>query len=151
MTGTCSRHPAEEAGEPDDGDEGRTEDRGRDDSFPGILFRPGFANVCLCYLFVLSFFLSPAALLFSFLFAERGDSRILTHYYFVRTTIALLVIGFCMSGLMIVLGAVFSSLLILTGVTLFAATAALTLIRCVSGLIFALRCKAPRNYKSYFV
>ncbi|MBN9669279.1 hypothetical protein [Roseibium aggregatum] len=148
MTGMSSRHPSKKTGEPVAGNEG---DWAKDDSFPGVFFKPSFRNICLCYLSLLTFFLSPVALLFAFLFAERGGSRLQAHYFFIRTTFALLVIGFCLAGLMVVLGAVLSTVLILAGVVLFVLSAALTLVRCASGLVFALRSEAPRNYKSYLM
>ncbi len=115
------------------------------------LTRPGFGNVCLCNLFALSVFLAPVALLFAFRFAEHGERELNSHYYYIRTTIALLVIGLCLAGLMVVLGAGFSSPLILGGLALFLATALLTAVRCARGCLRALRREAPNNYKSYLL
>lgn len=118
---------------------------------PAALVRPGFVNICLCYLLVLTAVLSPLALLFSFLFAEAGGARLHAHYFYIRTTIALLVIGFCLACLMIVVGAVMSTVLILVGLALLALTAALTLARSCNGFFHAFRAEAPRNHSTYFI
>ncbi|MCV0426681.1 MAG: hypothetical protein K5905_14525 [Roseibium sp.] len=123
----------------------------RQKSLTGSLFGPGFGNICLCYLLIVSTFLSPLALLFAFLFAEPHETRFHAHYFYIRTTVALFVIGFCAGCLMIVLGADISSTLILTGLVLLAFTIVVTLARCARGILSAMRGKAPQNYKSYFI
>ncbi len=115
------------------------------------LITPGRANVGLCYLLTLSAVLSPAALLFAVLFAEPENGSLHQHYYYLRTTIALLVIGFSAGSLLIVFGASLSSLLILAGLALLTLTALLTLLRCLSGFVCAFRSLPLRNYKSYFI
>ncbi|MES0879986.1 hypothetical protein [Roseibium sp. SCP14] len=115
------------------------------------LIGPGLSNVCLCYVLILSALLSPVALLFSFLFAEPDETRVFAHYYYIRTTVAVLVIGVCVGTLMIVLGAGISSTIILAGLLLLALTLILTAMRCIRGLFSAMRGKAPQNYKSYLV
>ena len=115
------------------------------------LFGPGFGNICLCYLLIASTLLSPLALLFAFLFAEPDEIRFHAHYFYIRTTVALLVIGSCAGCLMIVLGADVSSDLILGGLALMALTVVVTFARCIRGLFNAIRGKAPQNYKSYFI
>lgn len=145
MSGMSSRHPSDGPGPP----AGSAGEKPR--SLPAALVRPGFTNICLCYLLVLSAVFSPLALLFSFVFAEAGGAPLHAHYFYIRTTIALLVIGFCLSCLMIVLGALMSTVLILTGLALLALTAALTLARSCSGFFHAFRSQAPRNYSTYFI
>ncbi|MES0809438.1 hypothetical protein ABLO27_08160 [Roseibium sp. SCPC15] len=117
----------------------------------GRLIGPGLSNICLCYILILSALLSPIALLFAFLFAEPDETRVYAHYFYIRTTVALLVIGVCIGCLMIVLGASISSSVILAGLVLLALTLGLTVIRCIRGFFSAMRGKAPQNYKSYFV
>lgn len=145
MTGTSSRHPMDELTGTDSGDKRK----------PGkpisVFARPGFGNICLCYVLVLSAFLSPVALLYAFLFADAGPHRFHAHYYYLRTTVALMVIGFSLGCLLIVLGATFSTGLILAGLVLLLLTAVLTLARCLTGLIGAVRRTPPRNYGSYLV
>ncbi|TYC52809.1 hypothetical protein FMN50_16580 [Rhodobacterales bacterium] len=140
-----SRHPADEPGTPA-GAAGQPPQH----SSPSLV-RPGFGNACLCYLLVLSALLSPLALVFAFLFAEPHAPPLQAHYFYIRTTIALMVIGFCLAVLMIVVGAVVSTFLILAGLALLALTAALTLARCCAGFIHAFRRRAPRNYRTYFI
>jgi len=145
MTGMSSRHPVNELNGPDSGD------RRKPGKLLSVFARPGSVNICLCYVLVLSAALSPVALFFAFLFADAGPHRFHAHYYYIRTTVALLVIGFSLGCLLIVLGASFSTTLILAGLVLLLLTAILTLARCLTGLFGALRGIPPRNYGSYFV
>ncbi len=115
------------------------------------LIKPGAVNICGCYLLAMSAFLSPLALLFAVLYAEPEHKDYQAHYFYIRTTIALMVIGFCLGSLMILLGVSQSSALILAGLVQLSLTAVLTLARCLSGLARALRGDPPRNYRSYFV
>ncbi len=115
------------------------------------LVKPGAVNICGCYLLAMSAFLSPVALLFATRFAEPELQHHRAHYFYIRTTIALLVIGSCLGILMIVLGASLSTLLILAGLTVLFLTAILTLARCLSGLVRTFRGLPPRNYRSYLV
>ncbi|MEM9629946.1 MAG: hypothetical protein AAGA50_01380 [Pseudomonadota bacterium] len=117
----------------------------------GRLIEPGLSNICLCYVLILSALFAPIALLFAFLFAEPDETRVYAHYFYIRTTVALLVIGVCVGCLMIVLGASISSSVILAGLFLLVLTIGLTVTRCIRGFFSALRGKAPQNYKSYFV
>lgn len=143
MAGLGSRHPADKmrrlAGS-GQGPSGRQR-RG--------MFSPGFGNVFLCYLLVCSLVLAPVALIFSVRFADSTEQRLFAHYFFIRTTIAVFVIGTCVSCLLILIGADLSSSLILAGLALLTITSALTLIRCFRGIFSALRGNSPRFYRSY--
>lgn len=146
MTGRRSRFPA--AGEPD---HRRGRQRRVARRLPAAVFRPGPANICLCHLLVASLALAPLALLFSFRHADPGGRWLESHYLYLRTSIALLVIGAGLGGLMILLGAPLSSLLMLGGLALVAATLLLTLARCCNGFYRALFGLSLRNPKSYLV
>lgn len=113
------------------------------------MFSPGFGNVFLCYLLVCSLVLAPVALIFSIRFADSTEQRLFAHYFFIRTTIAVFVIGTCVSCLLILIGADLSSSLILAGLALLTITSALTLVRCFRGIFSALRGNSPRFYRSY--
>lgn len=145
MTGLRSRHTANEPEQRATGD-------GKQKAFsPFGLFRPGSANICLCHLFVLTLLLSPIALGFAFLFAEQGGRWQQAHYHYLRTTIALLIIGLSAGGLMILLGASISSALMLAGLGLCAVAVLLCYTRSGLGFYSALRGSPLRNHRSYFI
>lgn len=144
MTGTRFRHPA---GGPDKTRRGN----GRKPAAFTSLSRPGYGNICLCYLLTLTVFLSPLALVMAIHFADIGPHAFRAHYFYIRTSVGLLVIGAGLGCLMIVLGASFSTALIFAGLAFVVLTVGLTLARGVTGLSRALRCRPPRNYRSYFV
>lgn len=121
------------------------------DKRTGGLFGSSFSNIVLCYAFIPTFFLSPLALYFAVTFSEPAEQRIFAHYYYIRTTIALMVIGGCTGSLMILLGADLSSLLILTGLTVVLLTAVLTILRCLKGFLCAFKGEPPRAYTSYLL
>jgi uncharacterized membrane protein len=118
---------------------------------PAALIRPGPVNICLCHLLVVSLVLAPLALAFAIRHAEPGGRRLESHYLYLRTSFAILVIGTGLGSLMILLGAPLSSLLMLAGLGLIAATLALTLARCGNGFCRALLGLPLRNPKSYLV
>ena len=103
----------------------------------------------VCYALILTVVLAPLALFLALHFSKRAEQTVFAHYYFIRTTVGLLVIGCCVGGLMVLMGADFSSSLILAGLAVFALTGFLTIARCVSGGVCALLGKAPRNYETY--
>jgi uncharacterized membrane protein len=145
MTGLRSRQTANEPEHRATGDE-------KQRTFsPFGLFRPGSANICLCHLLVLTLLLSPVALGFAFLYAEQGGRWQQAHYHYLRTTVALLVIGLSAGGLMILIGASISSALMLAGLGLCAATVLLNLARSLHGFYSALRGAPLRNHRSYFI
>lgn len=145
MTGSRSRHTANEP-------EHRASGDGKQKAFsPFGLFRPGSANICLCHLLVLTLVLSPIVLAFAFLYAEQGGRWQQAHYHYLRTTIALLVIGLSAGGLMILLGASNSTALMLAGLGLCAATVLLSFARSLHGFYSALRGSPLRNHRSYFI
>jgi uncharacterized membrane protein len=145
MTGLRSRHTASEQ-------EHRATGDGKQKAFsPFGLFRPGSANICLCHLLVLTILLSPIALAFAILYAEPGGRWLQAHYHYLRTTIALLVIGLGTGGLMILLGASISSALMLAGLGLCATTVLLSYARSLLGFCSALRGSPLRNHRSYFI
>ena len=115
------------------------------------LFAPGFANAVLCYACICVIFLAPAALLFSVQFAVHTEERLFSHYFYIRTTIALMVIGSSLGGIMIVLGAEISAHLILAGLLLTTLTGILAIARCIKGVAFALMRKSPPSYRSYIL
>ncbi|MCK7610921.1 hypothetical protein [Roseibium sediminicola] len=146
MTGRRSRFPA--AGEPD---HRRSRQRRTVYRFPATVFRPGPANICLCHILVASLALAPLALIFSVWYADPGARWLEAHYLYLRTSIALLVIGAGLGSLMILLGAPLSSLLMLGGLALIAATLLLTLARCCNGFFRTLFGRPLRDPKSYLV
>lgn len=141
----ATRHPVKDTRGP----ENRNGQRGRNRT--GTLFAPGFGNIVLCYAFVCSLLLAAAALLFAVNFADTSDRRLYAHYYYLRTTIALMVIGYCIGGLLILMGADYSSSLILAGLAIAASSTVLTFARCLNGTFCALRRVAPPGFKSYLV
>ena len=143
MTGLRSRHPADEPDHRRSG--GRT---GR--SLAGLL-SPGYTNTCLCYLLVAIVLPLPLALIFAIRFASCQEDRLQAHYLYLRTTIALLVIGAGTGALLILLGAPLSSLVMLAGLVLMAATLLLTVLRCCYGCYCAVRQQGLRNPHSFFV
>ena len=145
MTGLRSRRTANEP------EHSATGDAKQKAVSPFGLFRPGSANICLCHLLVLTLLLSPIALVFAFLYAETGGHWQQTHYHYLRTTIALLVIGLSAGGLMILLGAAISSVLMLVGLVLCTATVLLIFARSLHGFYRALRGFPLRNHQSYFI
>ncbi|QFT33495.1 hypothetical protein FIV00_23590 [Labrenzia sp. THAF82] len=114
-------------------------------------FLPGRGNIFLCYLMTLSVMLCPIALLFAILFAETQNEEFQAHYHYLRTTIALLVIGLLTGCLLIVLGASLSSLLIFAGLAFAGAALILTVLRCSHGLIRTTRGLPLRNHRTYFI
>ncbi|MET1414164.1 hypothetical protein ABVF61_17960 [Roseibium sp. HPY-6] len=121
------------------------------DKRTGGLFGTGFGNIILCYAFILTFFLSPFALYFAISFSEPAENRFFAHYYYIRTTIAVMVIGGCMGSLMILLGADVSSFLILAGLAVVALAGMLTFLRCLKGILCAFKGEPPRTYTSYLL
>lgn len=115
------------------------------------LFSPGFPNIVLCHVFCCAVFLAPLALLFAVSYAEHSEERLFGHYYYIRTTIALMVIGSSLGGIMIVLGAEVSTQLILAGLLLVTLTGVLALLRCVKGVVYALKRRSPTSYRSYIL
>ncbi|GAA0778022.1 hypothetical protein GCM10009077_19140 [Roseibium denhamense] len=112
---------------------------------------PGFANTALCYLCLLSFALSPVALLFSLAYAHTDHGIHRQHYYYIRTTIAVLVIGLSAGALLVLIGANTSPAVILSGVGIVAAAALTSIARCLHGLVRSFR-KAPlRNHRTYLI
>lgn len=140
-----SRHPADEICQ--------TADAGRQTggAKSRLLFAPGFPNVVLCYVCICVVFLAPIALLFAVQFADNTEERLFSHYYYIRTTIALMVIGSSVGGMMIVLGADISAYLILAGLLLTALAGMLTLSRCIKGIACALMRSSPSSYRSYLL
>lgn len=145
MTGLSSRHPANGPGHR------RDEDRNAAGRFPATLFRHGPVNVCVCHLLVLSLVATPLALLFAVRHADTADRWLQAHYLYVRTSIALLVIGVGLGSLCILLGAPTSAFLMLAGLGLVVATLLLMVMRCANGIFRALRGLSLRNPKSYLV
>jgi uncharacterized membrane protein len=100
---------------------------------------------------VLALLTVPLALAISIRYAAPEGRCLEAHYLYLRTTIAVLVIGTGTGGLLILLGAPLSSGLMLAGLGLIAATLTLTLARCCNGFCRALLGRPPRNPKSYLV
>lgn len=115
------------------------------------LLGASFANVVLCYLLVLTAALLPFALFFALRFADRAGRALQAHYFYVRTTIAILVIGTCVGGLTILAGVALAAPLIFAGLALFGLTLALGLTRCLCGLARALQGRPPRAYQTYLI
>ncbi|ASP36375.1 hypothetical protein [Labrenzia sp. VG12] len=145
MTGLRSRHPVKK---PDYRDR---DNQTRSGWSPTALFQPGFANICLCHVLVAAVLTVPFAFFMAIRHAETGEKPIEAHYLYVRTTIALLVIGTGIGSFLILLGAPLSSSLMLSGLALIAATLLLTLPRCCYGLSCAARRKPLRNPKSFLI
>ncbi len=145
MPGMGSGHPVENLVQ-------NTDDKNRN---PGMRLRSFFlssrSNIFLCYLMTLSVMLCPVALLFAILFAETQNEGFQAHYHYLRTTIALLVIGSLTGCLLIVLGASLSSLLIFAGLAFAGAALVLTVLRCSHGLICTTRGLTLRNHRTYFI
>ncbi|WP_420336022.1 hypothetical protein [Roseibium sp.] len=140
-----SRHPADEICQSADTDPHTGSDTAKD------LFAPGFPNAVICYVCICVFFPAPIALLFAVQFADHSEERLFAHYYYIRTTIALMVIGSSIGGVMIVLGAEISTHLILAGLLLAALAEMLAIARCLKGVAFALMRKSPPSYHSYIL
>ncbi|GAB2185440.1 hypothetical protein [Roseibium sp. LAB1] len=155
MTGLRSRHTTNEpaTNEPATNEpEHRSAGGGKQKAFsPFGLFRPGSANICLCHLLVLTVLLSPIALGIAVIYAEPEGRWLQAHYHYLRTTIALLVIGLSTGGLMILLGASSSSALMLAGLGVCTVTVMLSSARSLLGLFSALRGSPLRNHRSYFI
>ena len=117
----------------------------------GRFFAAGFPNAVICYGCICTGLLAPIALLFAVQFADHAEERLFSHYYYIRTTIALMVIGSCTGGVMIVLGADVSTYLILAGLLLIASTGMLALLRCIKGITCALMRRSPPSYRSYLL
>jgi uncharacterized membrane protein len=115
------------------------------------ILSPGFVNIGICNLLILSTAFIPIALFFAIRFANENNQCFQGHYHYIRTSIAVLVIGTCLAGLMILAGAALSSLLILAGLVLLCLTGALVVLRCFSGLVLSLRNEPHRNEKSYLI
>lgn len=115
------------------------------------LFAPGFVNIVLCYISTCTVLLVPLALLFSASYANHEEEKLFSHYYYIRTTIALMVIGSCSGGIMVILGADFSTNLILAGLLLIFLTGMLAIARCMKGIAFALMRRSPSSYRSYIL
>lgn len=116
-----------------------------------MVYRPGATNICLCHLLVASLVLAPFALAFSIFHADPGGRWLEAHYLYLRTSVAVLVIGAGLGSLMILLGAPQSSLVMLGGLFLVAATLLITLARSCNGFCRALLGLPLRNPKSYLV
>lgn len=110
---------------------------------------PGFGNIVLCYITTCTVLLVPLALFFSASYANQEEESLFSHYYYIRTTIALMVIGSCSGGIMVILGADFSTRLILAGLFLISLTGMLAIARCIKGIAFALMRRSPSSYRSY--
>ncbi len=145
MTGPGSRHPAD-----GQGNRKRSEQTAAG-PLPAAVIRPGYFNICLCNVLVLTGLLVPAALVFAVRFAETDGRWLQAHYHYIRTTIALLAIGSSLGGLMILLGAPLSSYLMLAGLGLIAATILLCIARCVTGFTCSLRGVSLRDHRTYLV
>ena len=115
------------------------------------LFASGFPNILLCYACICSLALSPLALLFAITHAEHTEERLFAHYHYIRTTIAIMVIGSGLGGVMIILGADISKRLILAGLLLAMLTGVLAFARCIKGTAYAVLRRAPRGYSSYIL
>ncbi|GAB4531231.1 MAG: hypothetical protein Tsb0019_33020 [Roseibium sp.] len=116
-----------------------------------MLIRPGAVNICLCHMLILTGLLSPLALVFAFRFAEPEDRWLQSHYHYVRTSVALLVIGGGLGGLMILFGAPLSSGLMLAGLGMIAATLILAAARSLTGVYCSLRGLPLRNHETFLL
>jgi uncharacterized membrane protein len=144
ISGQGSRPPAGGQGP-------RKRDEGGPGRLPAVLIRPGPVNICLCNLFVLTGFLAPLALAFAFLFADTEGRWLQSHYHYLRTTVALFVIGGGLGGLMILFGAPLSSGLMLAGLGLITATLLLTAARSLAGFYCSLRGLPLRNHETFLL
>lgn len=115
------------------------------------LFSPGFSNVLLCYVCSCAVLPAPLALLFAVNYAEHPEERLFAHYHYIRTTIALMVIGSSLGGIMIVLGAEIATQLTLAGLFLVTLTGVLALLRCAKGIFSAIMRQSPTSYRSYIL
>lgn len=145
MTGLRSRQPVNDPGQRD------RDNYFNDVRFPATLVHPGFANICLCYVLVAALLTLPLALFLAIRFAVPGRTQLEAHYLYIRTTIALLVIGTGVGSLLILLGAPLSSSLMLGGLALIATTLVQALARCCYGVSCAVRRQPVHNPKSYLV
>jgi hypothetical protein len=145
MTGMQYHRPVGEPGQRAAGTE-------REAGFsPRSVFKASAANLCLCHCLVIALLPSPAALGFAIAFAETGGPWLRAHYHYLRTTIALLVIGLSSGSLMILAGLSLSSKLMLAGLGLCAGTMLLVLVRSLNGIIRAFFGLQLRNHRSYFI
>jgi uncharacterized membrane protein len=142
MTGQGSRHPANRQGNRSPAAAG---------AFPAALIRPGHVNICICQVLILTGLLAPVALAFAIRFSETEGRWLQSHYHYIRTTIAVLVIGCCLGSLMILLGAPLSSLLMLAGLGVIAATLVLCVSRCVTGFYCSWRGYRLRDHATYLI
>jgi len=115
------------------------------------LLQPGYANIGLCYILTAAFVTAPVALLFATRFADPGERNLQGHYLYIRTSLALMIIGAGTGALAILLGAPLSSALMLAGLVLIAGTLLLTLSRCLCGLYNAAYRLPLRRPKSFLV
>lgn len=139
------RQPAEESGQRAAGEDRQT---GLD---PRSVFRASAANICLCHCLVMTLFPSPVALGFAIAFAETDGRWLRSHYHYLRTTIALLVIGLCSGSLMILAGLSLSSMLMVAGLGICALTLLLVLARSLNGIFRSFLGLQLRNHRSYFI
>jgi len=139
------RQPAEESGQEARGAERET---GLD---PRSVFRASAANICLCHCLVMALIPSPVALGFAIAFAEADGRWLRSHYHYLRTTIALLVIGISSGSLVILAGLSLTSILMLAGLGICALTVLLVLARSLNGIFCAFLGAPLRNHRSYFL
>jgi len=144
MTGPGSRPPA-------GGRSNRRRDTDVSGRFPAALVRPGPVNLCLCHMLVLTGFLMPLALAFAFRFAETDDRWLRSHYHYLRTTVALFVIGGGLGWLMILFGVPYSTALMLAGLAVIAVTLVLIAARSLTGIYCAIRRAPLRNHESFLL
>ncbi|MHA7774041.1 hypothetical protein [Roseibium sp. M-1] len=145
MTGMHFNRPADDLGQ-------RTADADRERELgPRTILRASAANICLCHCLVLSLFLSPAALGFAIAFADTDGRWLRAHYHYLRTTIALLVIGLASGSLLILAGLSLSPALMLAGLGICAATILLVIARTLNGIFRAFFGLQLRNHRSYFI
>jgi|GEM_PF-1593506 len=139
------RQPAEESGQRAAGAERET------GLGPRSVFRASAANVCLCHCLVMALLPSPVALGFAIAFADADGRWLRSHYHYLRTTIALLVIGLSSGSLLILAGLSLYSMLMLAGLAICALTVLLVLARSLNGIFRAFRGIPFRNHRSYFI
>ena len=145
MTGSRFDRPAGDLGQ-------RTAGTNRGVKFgPRAIFRASAANIALCHLLVMTLFFSPIALGFSIIYAETEQDWLRAHYHYLRTSIALMVIGLAVGGLMILAGVSLSSALMLAGLAVCAVTLMLVAARSAIGIFRAFLGLRLRNHNSYFL
>lgn len=115
------------------------------------LFGPGFINVALCHALLLPFITLPLSTYFAARFGSCHGRELIGHYHYIRTTVAIMLLGGGTAALCLLVGVETSARLVLAGLVVGALTLVLFYLRCLYGIACALRRKPLRNHRSLLV